>query len=222
MAVPPAASQKQEREIRRAEKLAKFQREQKAAKRKRVLGFTFAGVGAAAVIALIAGVIIVNAQPADDPDSISIEGLRSWDDLESVHVEDAVDYQSLYDMSPPAGGQHNQMWLNCGIYDQPQPNENAVHSLEHGAVWVTYNPDEVSGDDLEALRDEMPSTYAILSPFPELQAPVVASAWGQQVELTGVDDERLESFIDKFWRSADVPESGSSCSGALEGAGLVS
>ena len=57
------------------------------------------------------------------------------------------------------------MWLNCGIYDQPVPNENAVHSLEHGAVWVTYDATTVSGDELDALKSQLPSTYIVLSPY---------------------------------------------------------
>ncbi len=56
-------------------------------------------------------------------------------------------------------------WLNCGIYDQPVLNENAVHALEHGAVWITYNPD-LSADDVQKLRDLMPSSYIVLSPYP--------------------------------------------------------
>jgi len=43
-----------------------------------------------------------------------------------------------YDRNPPAGGAHNDVWLNCGVYGRPVRNENAVHALEHGAVWITY------------------------------------------------------------------------------------
>ena len=30
--------------------------------------------------------------------------------------------------------------MNCGIYDKPVPSERAVHNLEHGAIWITYQP----------------------------------------------------------------------------------
>jgi len=62
-----------------------------------------------------------------------------------------------YPQTPPAAGDHSPVWLNCGVYPEPVPDEQAVHSLEHGAVWVTYNPD--------------------------LPAPVVASAWCRQLRL---------------------------------------
>lgn len=124
-------------------------------------------------------------------------------------------------MTPPAGGDHAAAWLTCGVYNQPQPNENAVHSLEHGAVWVTYNPDKVDSAGLDKLRSVLPSTYVILSPFEGLDAPVVASAWGAQVKLDGPDDERLELFLQKYWKSPAAPEPGALCSGAFTGPGKV-
>ncbi len=140
-----------------------------------------------------------------------------------MHVgPDPVDYEAEYDMNPPAGGDHYAAWLNCGIYDEPQENENAVHSLEHGAVWVTYDPDALSDDEISTLRNEVPSTYSVLSPYPDLPAPVVISAWGAQVQLDGVDDPRLQSFIQKYWKSAAAPEPGALCTGAVDGPGLVS
>ena len=42
--------------------------------------------------------------------------------------------------SPPVGGAHNLAWQNCGVYSEPIHNEHAVHSLEHGATIVWYDP----------------------------------------------------------------------------------
>jgi len=103
-------------------------------------------------------------------------------------------------MNPPAGGDHFAAWLNCGIYDQPQENSNAVHALEHGAVW---------------------DTHEILSPYPGLPAPVVASAWGKQVQLDTVDDPRLAAFIEQYWQSPAAPEPGAPCVGAIDGPGKI-
>ncbi len=47
----------------------------------------------------------------------------------AAHVEGDIDYDGH-----PAGGEHSAVWLNCGAYSEPVPEENAVHSLEHGAV----------------------------------------------------------------------------------------
>ena len=112
------------------------------------------------------------------------------------------------------------MWLNCGIYDQAVPNENAVHSLEHGTVWVTYDASKVTGDALTKLRSALPDTYIILSPYVGLPSPVVASAWGAQIQLTGPDDARLQDFLKTYWQSPNAPEPGAACTGGGDGAGL--
>ncbi len=90
----------------------------------------------------------------------------------NVHTEGGVDYAQ----SPPVGGKHNPTCQNCGFYEEPVRNETAVHSLEHGAVWITYQPD-FPQDEVERLRDLAQSNaYVLISPYPDLNSPVVASA----------------------------------------------
>ena len=57
-------------------------------------------------------------------------------------------------MKPPVGGDHNPVWMNCDgdVYKKPIPDVNAVHSLEHGAVWVTYNDKAPAADVQDARR----------------------------------------------------------------------
>ena len=99
------------------------------------------------------------------------------------------------------------------------PDENAVHSLEHGAVWVTYDPAQVSDGDIAKLEDELPSTFTLMSPYPDMDTPIAVSAWNAQLKVDSADDERIEQFFEEYWRSADVPEPGASCSGALDAPG---
>lgn len=125
-------------------------------------------------------------------------------------------------MSPPAGGDHSATWLNCGVYEQVVPEVNAVHSLEHGAVWVTYDADALDDDQLELLRSSVPATYTIVSPYEGLAAPITLSAWAVQLQLDSVDAADIASFMEKYWQSPDAPEPGASCGGALDGPGKVS
>ena len=133
------------------------------------------------------------------------------------HVEGVVDYPQ----TPPAGGEHNPAWLNCGVYDQPVPNENAVHSLEHGAIWVTYDP-SLSDADLETLKSQLPSTYIVLSPFDGLPSPIVLSGWNTQLQIDDADDPRIPEFLEEYWQSQNVPEPGALCTGAVDAPGKVS
>lgn len=136
-----------------------------------------------------------------------IEGLRQFPGLEAVHVQGIVQYEQ----TPPAGGPHNSVWQNCGIYDQPIQNENAVHSLEHGAVWITYQP-ELDSASVEKLRGLATGReYTILTPYPGLPSPVVASAWGLQIVAENADDARLAVFIRKYQQGPQAPEPGATC-----------
>jgi hypothetical protein len=213
---------KEERQQRRQAKVAAFKQEQVRAKRRRRLAIILSSVASVAVLGLVVGfVITANPSDAESPD-VDVNGVQTWEVPGAVHVDPkTVDYKGDYGMDPPAGGPHWAVWLNCGIYTEPQQNERAVHDLEHGAVWVTYNADKVKGDALTKLRDRIPDTYAVLSPYPGLNAPVVASAWGAQVKLTGVDDKRLDEFIQKYWQSPDAPEPGAPCTGGVDGPGRI-
>jgi hypothetical protein len=127
------------------------------------------------------------------------------------HTEGDVDYAQ----TPPVGGEHNPVWQNCGFYDRPVTDEVAVHSLEHGAVWITYSPD-LPQDQVDRLRDLAQSqTYVLVSPYPDLDSPVVASAWGKQVKLERADDADLERFVRAYSQGPQTPEPGAACTGGV-------
>jgi len=162
------------------------------------------------VVLLIAGVV----------------GFTVWKDVSKRPTLDAVKTYTVtrdhttdpvtYAQTPPVGGDHAPPWLNCGVYDAPVPNENAVHSMEHGAVWVTYRPD-LPTDQVSALQELLSGPYDLLSPFPGLQAPVVASAWGKQLTLESADDARLPAFLRLYRQGAQAPEPGAACTGGTDG-----
>lgn len=112
---------------------------------------------------------------------------------------------------PPVGGTHNPVWQNCGIYTEPVQPEYVVHSLEHGAVWITYQPD-LSADEVALLQDFVRGqTFIILSPYPGQRSPVVATAWSVQLELESASDDRLGDFVDRYRLGPTTPERGASC-----------
>ena len=127
------------------------------------------------------------------------------------HTEENVDYET----TPPAGGEHNPVWQNCGVYEEPIRNETAVHSLEHGAVWITYRPDlpESQVSQLEELAEG--ESFMLVSPFEGLDSPIVASAWGNQLQVEGASSEKLEQFKSAFLQGPQTPEPGAACSGGV-------
>jgi hypothetical protein len=132
----------------------------------------------------------------------------------SIGLSRGHDETVEYDESglPPVGGLHSGMWQNCGIYDEPVLAKNAVHSMEHGAVWIAYDPD-LSVNDVKQLQETVRGeTYTLLSPYPGLKSPVVLTAWGIQLELESASDGRIEAFIDQYQQGPQTPERGASCS----------
>ena len=116
---------------------------------------------------------------------------------------------------PPMGGPHNTSWLNCGIYDVEVPTENAIHSMEHGAVWVTYDPEQVDGTQIASLQDAVRgNNQTILSPYPNQDAPIVMTTWDRQLVLDSESDLRFEEFMSRY-RGKRGPEAGTSCSGGV-------
>lgn len=212
---------KQQREQQKKQKLAEYQRQLAKRRRSRLTWWVVGGAAGLAVIALVVASIVFAPAPAPTytvgGDGTDIEGVETFTN-ETTHVEGTVDYPQ----SPPAGGPHNQYWLNCGIYDEPQQNENAVHSLEHGAVWVTYDATQVSGAELDALKAHLPSSYVILSPYEGLPSPIVLSAWNAQLQLQNADDERIPAFFEEYWRNQNAPEPTAVCAGAIDGPGKQS
>lgn len=187
----------------RAARVAAMKKAEKAhARRRRVLVVAIPTVAALAVAGGVTAVFLNRPQPP------SLDAVKTFDYRGGQHVQTPVTYTE----NPPVGGQHNPVWLNCGIYDAPVANENAVHSMEHGAVWITYRPDLPSDQVDELKSDVQGETYTVLSPYEGLPAPVVLSAWNHQLQLQSADDPRIDAFLAKYVQGAQTPEPGALCS----------
>ena len=162
------------------------------------------------------------ATSASAADVVSTAGAGVGADLSAVKTypvasRNHVDGTIAYAQSPPVGGDHAAPpgWQNCGSYDQPVANEAAVHSLEHGAVWITYEP-ALAADAVARLRTFTSGrTHVLVSPYPGLTSPVVLTAWGVQLAVTGADDPRIELFLDTYVEGPQTPEPGAPCSGGV-------
>lgn len=121
-----------------------------------------------------------------------------------------------YDRYPPMGGPHDPTWAACDgvVYDRPVRNEMMVHSLEHGAVWIAYNPDTLSPADLADLTALVPQVgYLVMSPYPDLDTPLSLQAWGHQLPLESGADPRFQEFLLAMLRNPFLtPEPNATCS----------
>ncbi|WP_329342276.1 DUF3105 domain-containing protein [Streptomyces sp. NBC_00663] len=171
----------------------------------------------AASTAILAGLVgggwyLIDAADAEEQaQAAPVSGEKSWSKLSQTHVDTAVDYP----MTPPVGGDHAPVWQNCNgdVYSDPIQNENAVHSLEHGAVWITYN-DKAADTDVKSLSGKVATTpYTLMSPYPDQSSPITLSAWGHQLNVTKGSDPRVGEFLEKYVQGSQTPEPGAACTG---------
>ncbi|MBP0456082.1 DUF3105 domain-containing protein [Streptomyces montanisoli] len=142
--------------------------------------------------------------------SALIRGEKTWSHLSRTHVQKTVDYP----MSPPAGGDHNPVWVPCDakVYTREVPKEKAVHSLEHGAVWITYTSKASKADVGQLSRKVAKTPYSFMSPYKDQSAPITLTAWGHQIGVNKASDPRVNEFLKKYVQGPQTPEPGASCS----------
>ncbi|MDH3730483.1 MAG: DUF3105 domain-containing protein [Acidimicrobiia bacterium] len=166
----------------------------------------YAAFGAGAVVVVVLLVMAFSGlAPIEAPG-----GIQDYPGLARDHTAEAV----VYEQDPPVGGPHASSWMNCGFYNTEVPNGNAIHSLEHGAVWLTYDPG-LSEDELDKLRDFGTQSKVLVSAYPGLGDDVVAAVWGRQLRIPEFDESVIKAFIVTQKDGATTPEPGALCSGGV-------
>ncbi|GAA4619830.1 DUF3105 domain-containing protein [Saccharopolyspora hordei] len=151
----------------------------------------------------------------ENPDpSKKIPGVTVIDYPGQMHVSPTQ--RVAYDQSPPFGGPHDGIWADCTgvVYPEPVRSENMVHSLEHGAVWIAYNPDKVDESGVQRLKVRAEGKpYTMMSPYPGLDSPISLQSWGHQLKVDSADDPRIDQFITalRLNNNGVYPEIGGSC-----------
>ena len=157
----------------------------------------------------------VNAQDAkyvraEIPAAKAIAGVKYKAEINHVHVTSPV----KYDTTPPTGGNHSQVWADCTgtVYPNPIANENAVHPLEHGAVWITYRPGLAAADVATLAKLVTGQNGTLMSPYPGLSSPISLQAWDYQLFVDKATDPRIAAFITALrLNPGTTPEFGASC-----------
>ncbi len=151
--------------------------------------------------------------PEKQDPSTGIPGVQVIAYKGGQHVGPTV--QISYTHSPPFGGAHDFAWAACNgvVYPQAVRTENMVHSMEHGAVWVAYNPDQVTGPALDALAKRVNNQpFTLMSPYPGLDQPISVQSWGHQLKLADANDTRIDQFITALRTNQyQYPEPGARC-----------
>jgi hypothetical protein len=215
----PGSGDDEARRARLAELRSRDARRAGRAKRLRTAATIGIPLAAAAVVASM--VLSLHGRPTEDgtddsgidPTRANVRGEQVYEDLERAHVKGEVDYPA--DVRPPVGGRHDATWQNANgdVYTRPLREENAVHSLEHGAVWVTYS-DDLPQAEVEKLRAKVAGVpYRMMSPLRGQDSPVELTAWGHQLAVESAADPRVDAFFDAYVQGPQAPEQGAPVTG---------
>jgi hypothetical protein len=139
-----------------------------------------------------------------------IQGVTYRKEPDHNHVDGVLKYNT----TPPVGGNHSQYWADCDgtVYPQPIANENAVHALEHGAVWLTYKEGIPQSQVATLAKDVTGQTKVFMSPYPGLSSTVSLQAWGYQLKVNSVSDPRIAAFIGALAGNDSITPEITSCS----------
>ena len=116
-----------------------------------------------------------------------------------------------YSSVPATSGIHAPVSAPCGIYREEIPEMFVVHTLEHGAVVVYYQPghvDEATLAEIEGVARTM-ATHIVVAPFASMPTPVALVAWGHLAARPSLEVEEVRSFWGEYAQRG--PESGVSC-----------
>ncbi|MDP9797442.1 hypothetical protein J2S43_005954 [Catenuloplanes nepalensis] len=165
-----------------------------------------------------------------------IKGSESWEDR-AAGIDGITNYRETdpgmltanhktgpqtYKTTPPVGGDHNAAWQNCmgDVYDAPIANEHAVHSMEHGAVWITYKTG-LPQDQIDTLASKVRGNeFMLMSPIDGLSNNISVQAWGYQLKVDTADDDRIDSFI-RALRINATQEPNAGCSSGVTATGTT-
>jgi hypothetical protein len=181
------------------------------------------GLIAAAIAVVVFGAAVITyatiqVHKANEDKVTAVDQISGIQSFTYAAGQEHVQTPQTYDQSPPVGGPHDPYWADCTgtVYSVDIRHENAVHSLEHGAVWITYNPDEVDQagiDKLAALVDGVPGR--MLSPYAGLDTAVSVQSWNHQLKVSSPSDKRIKQFADLLTFNSEVenhyPEVGAIC-----------
>jgi hypothetical protein len=213
---PVAESHVQPRRAERRPEMVKQRRDDRRKhydRRKRQWLYTRIGLGAVGALAVAALLWTAFSYAKDKNDNTKPTGVKEYAYAGGEHLTKEEPQTVPYTESPPVGGKHDAVWQNCGYYPQAIRNENAVHSMEHGAIWITYRPDlqQDQVDQLKKLAKD--DTYVLVSPYASQQEAVVMSAWNNQLRLDAMSDKRFDQFVKYYRQGPQTPERGAACTG---------
>ncbi len=100
-----------------------------------------------------------------------------------------------YNSNPPTSGSHYAQPANWGVYQTELPDEQVIHNLEHGGIWILYTGiDDATKSALEKIAKS--NSKIIVTPRFKNDAPIVLASWGRLQKFQTLDEQAIRAFIE--------------------------
>jgi len=100
-----------------------------------------------------------------------------------------------FSTNPPTSGPHGSP-ARGGFFSGKITDEQAVHNLEHGYVWITYkNIPSWQVDEVEAMAKKYAGRVVASERLDNETNGVILVAWGKMLTLSKFDEKIADAFI---------------------------
>ena len=148
-----------------------------------------------AVIGIGAGIFFFVQKQApkgeDFSTAVPVQG-RSHIDVGSAHES--------YNSNPPSSGSHYSNTARVNFYEETVRDENIIHNLEHGDIWIAYHP-RISAETKDQLK-RIQGTKVIVTQREANDFDISLVAWGRvdsfNLEGVSMDEQRVGDFIKRY------------------------
>ena len=115
------------------------------------------------------------------------------------HIDVGTHPQVPYNSNPPTSGDHYPNPANWGVYKTTLPDEQVVHNLEHGGIWISYKAN-VDADTVAKLED-FAKRYqlVVVEPRDADDTPIAFSSWGYLEKFDHYDEASMVKFIEDHY-----------------------
>lgn len=162
---------------------------EKDMRRKKLMRRTLIAVIAAAVVA---GIVWLVAFAPSRPER-ERPG-EAFDIQGQTHIAVGATHPA-YNSNPPSSGSHYAQPATWGVHDTELPDEQIIHNLEHGGIWISYKG--INATTTAALAEIAQSqSKIIMEPRANNDAPIILVSWGRVQKFQTYDEQAILAFIE--------------------------
>lgn len=111
-----------------------------------------------------------------------------------THIEIRATHPA-YNSNPPTSGPHYVKPADWGVYETELPDEQLVHNLEHGGIWISYtgiNPETKRA--IENFAKKHPDKI-IVTPRTKNDSAIELASWTRLLKLDAFDETAAAAFV---------------------------